>query len=78
VDYDKMLLDQFKPGETGCAALVAKDGQVIYSRPSGCEPRTECPDATGYGFPDRVNHKQFTAMAILQLMEQASSPSRTR
>ncbi|NLE33976.1 MAG: hypothetical protein GX622_02640 [Bacteroidales bacterium] len=35
VEYDKILLEQFKPDETGCAALVAKDGQVIYRKASG-------------------------------------------
>lgn len=35
VDYDKMLLEQFKPDETGCAALVAKGGQIIYHKAFG-------------------------------------------
>ena len=29
-EFDKLLSAQFKPGETGCAALVAINGQIIY------------------------------------------------
>ena len=31
-EFDKMLSEKFKPGETGCAALVAKYGQIIYQK----------------------------------------------
>ncbi|MDM8003337.1 MAG: serine hydrolase [Bacteroidota bacterium] len=71
VDYDKMLLDQFKPGETGCAALVAKDGQVIYSKAFGmANLELNVPMQPDMVFRIGSITKQFTAMAILQLMEQ--------
>ena len=71
VDYDKMLLDQFKPGETGCAALVAKDGQVIYNRAFGmANLELNVPMQTDMVFRIGSITKQFTAIAILQLMEQ--------
>ena len=28
-EFDRLLSEQFKPGETGCAALVAQKGQII-------------------------------------------------
>ncbi len=71
VDYDKMLLEQFKPGETGCAALVAKDGQVIYTRAFGlANLELNVPMQPDMVFRIGSITKQFTAIAILQLMEQ--------
>lgn len=71
VDYDKMLIDQFKPDETGCAALVAKDGQVIYSKAFGmANLELNVPMQTDMVFRIGSITKQFTAVAILQLMEQ--------
>jgi len=71
VDYDKILLDQFKPGETGCAALVAKDGQVIYTKAFGmANLELNVPMQPDMVFRIGSITKQFTAIAILQLMEQ--------
>ncbi len=71
VDYDRMLLDQFKPDGTGCAALVAKDGQVIYSKAFGmANLELNVPMQTDMVFRIGSITKQFTAIAILQLMEQ--------
>ncbi len=71
VDYDRMLLDQFKPDETGCAALVAKDGQVIYSKAFGmANLELNVPMQPEMVFRIGSITKQFTAIAILQLMEQ--------
>mgnify|MGYP001188771083 CR=1 FL=1 len=71
VDYDKMLLEQFKPDETGCAALVAKDGQVIYTRAFGmANLELNVPMQPDMVFRIGSITKQFTAVAILQLMEQ--------
>ena len=71
VDYDKMLLEQFKPDETGCAALVAKDSQVIYTRAFGmANLELNVPMQPDMVFRIGSITKQFTAVAILQLMEQ--------
>lgn len=71
VDYDKLLLEQFKPGETGCAALVAKDGQVIYTRGFGmANLELNVPMQPDMVFRIGSITKQFTAIAVLQLMEQ--------
>ena len=34
-EFDKLLSAQFKPGETGCAALVAIKGQIVYKKAFG-------------------------------------------
>lgn len=71
VDFDKILLDQFKPEETGCAVLVAKDGQVIYRKAFGmADLELNVPMKPEMVFRIGSITKQFTAIAILQLMEQ--------
>jgi CubicO group peptidase (beta-lactamase class C family) len=70
-NFDKMLSEQFKTNETGATALVARKGQVIYKKAFGMANLE-------YNIPMQVDHvfrigsitKQFTAVAILQLMEQ--------
>ena len=70
-EYDKILSDQFKPGETGCAALVAKNGQVIYRKAFGmADLELNVPMQPEMVFRIGSITKQFTAIAILQLMEQ--------
>lgn len=70
-EYDKMLSEQFKPGETGCAALVAKNGQVIYRKAYGmADLELNVPMRPEMVFRIGSITKQFTAIAILQLMEQ--------
>ncbi|HZI25091.1 MAG TPA: hypothetical protein VFD46_08440, partial [Chryseolinea sp.] len=32
VEFDKIILEQFKPNETGCVALVAEKGKIIYKK----------------------------------------------
>jgi CubicO group peptidase (beta-lactamase class C family) len=69
--YDKMLSEQFKPGETGCAALVAKNGQIIYNKAFGmANLELNVPMQPDMIFRIGSITKQFTAVAILQLMEQ--------
>ncbi len=71
VEYDKILLEQFKPDGTGCAALVAKDGQVIYRKAFGmADLELNVPMEPDMVFRIGSITKQFTAVAILQLMEQ--------
>jgi len=70
-EYDKLLSEQFKPGETGCAALVAKNGQIIYQKAFGmANLELGVPMQPDMVFRIGSITKQFTAVAILQLMEQ--------
>ena len=70
-EFDKMLSEKFKPGETGCAALVAKNGQIIYKKAFGmANLELDVPMQPDMVFRIGSITKQFTAVAILQLMEQ--------
>jgi CubicO group peptidase (beta-lactamase class C family)/uncharacterized protein YneR len=70
-EFDRMLSEQFKPGETGCAALVAVKGQVIYKKAFGmANLELDVPMQPEMVFRIGSITKQFTAVAILQLMEQ--------
>lgn len=70
-EFDKILSEQFKPDETGCAALVAKNGQVIYRKAFGlADLELNVPMQPDMVFRIGSVTKQFTAIAILQLMEQ--------
>lgn len=70
-EIDKILTEQFKPGETGCAVLVAKNGQVIYRKAFGmADLELDVPMKPEMVFRIGSITKQFTAIAILQLMEQ--------
>lgn len=71
VEFDKILTDQFKPDGTGCSALVAKEGQVIYRKAFGlADLELNVPMRPEMVFRIGSVTKQFTAIAILQLMEQ--------
>lgn len=67
---DGIFARQFKPNEPGCAVLIAKQGRVIYKKAFGSadlELNTEItPDMV---FKLASITKQFTAVAILQLVE---------
>jgi CubicO group peptidase (beta-lactamase class C family) len=70
-EFDKILSTQFKPGETGCAALVARNGQIIYKKGFGmANLELSVPMQPDMVFRIGSITKQFTAVAILQLMEQ--------
>lgn len=70
-EFDRMLSEQFRQGETGCAALVAKDGQIIYKKAFGmADLELNVPMQPDMVFRIGSITKQFTAVAILQLMEQ--------
>lgn len=68
---DKMLGEQYKANETGATVLIARKGQVIYKKAFGLANLE-------YNIPMQVDNvfkigsltKQFTSVAILQLMEQ--------
>ncbi|MGZ8541626.1 MAG: serine hydrolase [Chitinophagaceae bacterium] len=69
--FDKMLLEQFKPDGTGAAVLVARKGEIIYKKGFGMA-NLELDVAMQADNVFRIASitKQFTAIAILQLMEQ--------
>ena len=70
-EFDKLLTAQFKPGETGCAALVAIKGQIVYKKAFGmANLELNVPMQPDMVFRIGSITKQFTAIAILQLMEQ--------
>ena len=70
-EFDKIFSEQYKINETGATALVARKGQIIYKKAFGMANLE-------YNIPVQVDNifrigsitKQFTAVAILQLMEQ--------
>lgn len=70
-EFDKLLSEQFKPNETGGTALVARNGQIIYKKAFGMA-NLEMNIAMQPDMIFRIGSitKQFTAVAILQLMEQ--------
>src|SRR5258705_10169523 len=71
VEFDKILSEQFKTNETGATALVARNGQVIYKKGFGmANLELNVPMKADYVFRIGSITKQFTAIAILQLMEQ--------
>ncbi len=70
-EFDKILTEQFKPDGTGCAALVASKGQIIYKKAFGmANLELNVPMKPEMVFRIGSITKQFTAIAILQLMEQ--------
>jgi len=69
--FDKLLSEQFKPDEPGATVLVSHKGQVIYSKAFGmANMELNVPMEIGNVFWIASIGKQFTAVAILQLMEQ--------
>src|SRR5664280_577027 len=70
-EFDKLLSAQYKPGEPGCAALVAINGQVVYKKAFGmANLELNVPMQPDMVFRIGSITKQFTVIAILQLMEQ--------
>lgn len=68
---DKILEEDFKPDGPGAAVIVAKNGKIIYHKGIGManlEPGV--PMKADMVFRIGSITKQFTAVAILQLMEQ--------
>src|SRR5438105_2653221 len=67
--FDKVLEQQFKPNETGAVALVSKNGKIIYRRAIGmANLELNVPMQFNNGFMIGSVTKQFTAVAILQLV----------
>ena len=70
-ELDKVLGLDFKPGEPGCTALVAQKGQVLYKKAFGmADIELNVPMQPDMVFRIGSITKQFTAVCILQLMEQ--------
>ncbi|MBI3139823.1 MAG: serine hydrolase [Sphingobacteriales bacterium] len=70
-EFDKFLTTQFKPNDPGATVLVAKKGQIIYKKAFGmANLELKAPMQTDNVFWIASIGKQFTAVAILQLMEQ--------
>ena len=68
---DGLLSDKFKPKDPGCAVLVAKKGNIIYKKAFGSADLELKVDAKpAMIFRLGSTSKQFTAVAILQLVEQ--------
>ncbi len=69
--FDKILSEQFKPDEPGATVLVARQGKVIYRKALGmANMELNVPMEMENVFWIASIGKQFTAIAILQLMEQ--------
>ncbi|WP_295123031.1 serine hydrolase [uncultured Chitinophaga sp.] len=67
---DTLMTNRFKPDEPGGTALVAKDGKIIYQKAFGmAQMELGVPSDTGMVYYIASNTKQFTAVAILQLVE---------
>jgi CubicO group peptidase (beta-lactamase class C family) len=70
-ECDKLLSAQYKANETGAAALIARNGQIIYKKAFGmANLELNVPMQPDMVFRIGSITKQFTAVAILQLMEQ--------
>lgn len=68
---DKLLSDQYRSDGPGAAALVARNGQVIYQNAFGmANLELQVPMKTNNVFRIGSVGKQFTAVVILQLVEQ--------
>lgn len=70
-EFDKLLSAEFKPGEPGAAVLVSRNGEIIYKKAYGmANLELNIPMQDNNVFWIASIGKQFTAIAILQLMEQ--------
>lgn len=70
-EFDKVLNGQFPLSETGATALISSHGKIIYKKAFGmANVELNQPMKTNNVFRIGSITKQFTAIAILQLMEQ--------
>lgn len=71
VEFDRILSEEFKADGPGCAALVAQNGKIIYQKAFGmANIELNVPMRPEMVFRIGSVSKQFTAIAILQLLEQ--------
>ncbi len=70
-EFDKVLNEQFPLNETGATALISSKGKIIYKKAFGmANAELNVRMQTNNIFRIGSITKQFTAIAILQLMEQ--------
>jgi CubicO group peptidase (beta-lactamase class C family) len=69
-NLDSYLSGKFKPGNPGCAVLIAKQGKVIYKKAFG-SANIELNTPMGPEMVFRIGSitKEFTAVSILQLLD---------
>ncbi|MBN8789615.1 MAG: serine hydrolase [Terrimonas sp.] len=68
--FDKLLMTQFKANEPGGVVMVAQNGVVIYKKAFGmANLELNVPTNDSMIFNIGSNTKQFTSVAILQLVE---------
>jgi CubicO group peptidase (beta-lactamase class C family) len=71
VKLDSILTKEFKPNEPGCAVLVSRKDQIVYRKAFGiADLELNIPIQPEMVFEIASNTKQFTAVAIMQLVEQ--------
>jgi CubicO group peptidase (beta-lactamase class C family) len=69
-ELDKVLLEQFKPSEPGCAVLVAHNGKIVYKNGFGmADLAMKLPINADMVFDIGTLTKQLTAVAVMQLVE---------
>ena len=70
-EFDKLLSEHFKTDEPGATVLVSRNGQIIYKKAFGmANLELNVPMQVDNVFWIASIGKEFTAVAILQLMEQ--------
>ncbi len=70
-EFDRMFEEHFKPNTPGATVLVAQAGRIVYHKAFGlANLEAQTPMRTDHVFRIGSITKQFTAVAILQLVEQ--------
>src|SRR5829696_7433481 len=70
-EFEQVISSQFKPHEPGGVVLVAEKGKIIYKKAFGlADVELNVPMREEMVFNIASITKQFTAVAILQLIEQ--------
>lgn len=70
LELDQIFIREFKADAPGCAVLVARNGLVIYEEAFGlANLELNVPNTAETVFEIGSNTKQFTAVAIMQLVE---------
>jgi CubicO group peptidase (beta-lactamase class C family) len=67
---DSVMSANYKPDAPGGVLLIAKNGHPVFEKAYGmANMELKVPNRTGYNFEIGSNTKQFTAVAILQLVQ---------
>ncbi len=71
LQYDLLLAKEFQSGAPGCVVLASRKGKVFYEKAFGlADLEMKVPNVVDTVFEIASNTKQFTALAIMQLVEQ--------